>query len=69
VRLTVGAELAAAEGRVRERWAAWAAKGRSAGVRERERGFGLETVQPRGFPFLFFLFSISYFYSFYLFFF
>jgi hypothetical protein len=72
VRLTGGAELAAAEGRgarVRGRWAAWAAKGGSAGARSRERergGFGPETAQPRGVSFFFFYFSISYFYFFYL---
>jgi hypothetical protein len=47
VQLTGGAELAVAEGRgarVRGCWAAWAAKGGSAGERERERedlGHGL----------------------------
>jgi hypothetical protein len=68
--LTGGAELAAAEGRgarVRGRWAAWAAKGGSAGARERG-GFGPKTAQPRGVSFFYFLFliPISYFYFFYL---
>ena len=67
VRLTGGAELAAAEGRgarARGRWAAWAARGakESAGTREREGVWaGNGPAEGGVFPFSF---SIFYFYSF-----
>jgi hypothetical protein len=51
--------LAAVEGRGARARGSWAARGeKRAGARERERGFGLETAQPRGgfFPFFFFYF-------------